>query len=53
MLNNWLGKISQGFYGNRKRQKNHLELDLKIHRNKFPTLDLARQEDDLIKELIN
>ena len=57
--NNWLGsKSGQGFYKkttNEKGKKTILELDLKTleytekKKIKFPTLDLARQEDDLIK----
>ena len=57
--NNWLGsKSGQGFYKkttNEKGKKTILELDLKTleytekKKIKFPTLDLAKQEDDLIK----
>ena len=57
--NNWLGsKSGQGFYKkttNEKGKKTILELDLKTleytekKKIKFRTLDLAKQEDDLIK----
>ena len=56
---NWLGsKSGQGFYKksvDNKGKKTILELDLKTleysekKKIKFPTLDLAKQEDDLIK----
>ncbi len=57
--NNWLGsKSGQGFYKksiDKNGKKTILELDLNTleysekKKIKFPTLDLARQEDDLIK----
>ena len=57
--NNWLGsKSGQGFYKKSKDENGKrtiLELDLNSleyiekKKVKFPTLDLARQEDDLIK----